>query len=235
MDAVKLRNRVLIRFLARSLSFGIRCLYATCRIRVIETVPKITPYAPVAGHPKIYCVWHDGIMNSLFCGRTVEMAALTSRHADGEYVAEIMEAVGIRPIRGSNKHGGAAAARQMLDALKETHVTVATDGPRGPRRVVKPGIVYLASQTGHPIIPVGCSATRAWRPRGKWTELLVPKPFSTAVVVGGLPLTVPPDLSREQLSPFCRELQRRMDDAQEQADSLANNPKALRQAMAKAA
>ncbi len=149
------------------------------------------------------------------------MAALTSRHADGEYVAEVMDAIGITPIRGSNNHGGTTAAKQLMSAAAQHDITITTDGPRGPRRVVKPGVLFLASQTGRKIIPVACSASRSWKPKGRWTDLLVPKPFSTAYVIGGEPLAVPPGLSKEQLAPYVAELQRRMDQIQEQADSLA--------------
>lgn len=221
MDAVKLRNRTVIRVLAKILSFGARCLYATCRNRVIEAVPEISPYAPTGGQRFIYCNWHDGILNSLFCGRPRSMAALTSRHADGEYVAEVMQAIGIQPIRGSNNHGGATAARQLMTAAEHLHLTITSDGPRGPRRVVKPGVVFLASQTGRAIVPVACSAARAWHPRGRWTDLLVPWPFTTAYVLGDAPMFVPPNLSREQLAPYVAELQRRMDHLQDQADRMA--------------
>lgn len=156
------------------------------------------------------------------------MAALTSRHADGEYVAEVMEAVGITPIRGSNNHGGTTAAKQLMTATQKHHITITTDGPRGPRRVVKPGVVFLASQTGQRIIPVGCSAKRAWLPKGRWTDLIVPKPFTTAYVVGEVPLAVPPNLTKEQLAPYVTELQRRMDSAQTLADDLATGRKSLK-------
>lgn len=218
---MKIQNRRLIRILARCLSWGVRCLYFTCRKQVVETIPNSTPYSRNTTEKLIYCNWHDGILNSLFCGRTIQMAALTSRHADGEYVAEVMQAIGITPIRGSNNHGGTTAAKQLMSALAVHHITITTDGPRGPRRVVKPGVVFLASQTGRRIIPVACSASRAWKPRGKWTDLLVPKPFSTAYVLGGDPLSVPAGLTKEQLAPYVTELQNRMDRLQEQADALA--------------
>ncbi|HWL08142.1 MAG TPA: hypothetical protein VNQ76_07055, partial [Planctomicrobium sp.] len=72
------------------------------------------------------------------------------------------------------------------------------------------------------ILPVTCSASRAWRPRGKWTDLLVPKPFSTAYVLGGEPFAVPQGLSKQELAPYVSELQRRMDELQEQVDSIAS-------------
>jgi len=219
---VKIRNRQLIRLLAKGIAVGCRILYRTCRREVIETVPNTSPYSKTTEEVFIYCNWHDAILSSLFCGKTIRMAALTSRHADGEYVAEVMEALRIQPVRGSNNHGGSAAAKQLMTAVANHHITITIDGPRGPRRVVKPGVLFLASQTGRRILPVTCSASRAWRPRGKWTDLLVPKPFSTAYVLGGEPFAVPQGLSKQELAPYVSELQRRMDELQEQVDSIAS-------------
>ncbi|WP_437186976.1 lysophospholipid acyltransferase family protein [Planctomicrobium sp. SH668] len=218
---MRLRNRRVIRLISRVIAFLCRCLYSTCRIRVIEGAPQTSPYAPSGDNRYVYCTWHDGILNSLFCGPVHHCAALTSRHADGEYVAEVMNAVGIHPVRGSNGNGGAAAAKQLIDAARDYHIVVTTDGPRGPRRTVKPGIIFLASQTGRPIVPVACSAKKAWYPKGRWTDLLVPRPFTRVYVLGGEPMHIPADVRRDQLNGFCKDLQSRMDLLQERADRIA--------------
>jgi lysophospholipid acyltransferase (LPLAT)-like uncharacterized protein len=218
---MKIRNRFLIKQIARLVAFASRVLFWTCRVRVIEQAPRISPYAPTGGERYIYCNWHDGILGALFCGPVLTMAALASRHADGEYVADVMQVLGIHPIRGSSNRGGATAIKQMLESARELHVTIATDGPRGPRRVVKPGIVFLASHAGRRIVPVAFAAENAWRPKGKWTDLTVPKPFSTVYALGGVPMEIPPGLSREELAPYRDALQGRMDALQDEADRLA--------------
>jgi len=219
---VKLRNRSLIRLVARALSLLCRGLYATCRIRVVESAPQTSPYADSGSQRYVYCLWHDGILNALFCGRVRHSAALTSRHADGEYVAEVMEVIGIQPIRGSQGgSGGATAARQLVTAAENHHIVVTTDGPRGPRRKVKPGIIFLASQSGRPILPVASSARRAWRPQGRWTDLLVPLPFTTTYVLGGEPMFIPANIRRDEISGYCQQLQQKMDELQVRADEIA--------------
>jgi lysophospholipid acyltransferase (LPLAT)-like uncharacterized protein len=141
----------------------------------------------------------------------VRIAALVSQHAEGGYVADCLESIGVPTIRGSSKRGGAAAIRQMMEAAQDYHIAIATDGPRGPEHVVKDGIIYLASKTGRPIIPMVYTAARAWRPRFRWTDLTVPKPFSRAQLIGGPPLHVPPDLNRQQLESYRAALQEAMD------------------------
>ncbi len=221
---MKIRNRFIIRSLAKLITLSSRVLFKTCRIQVIEQRPGVSPYVVPVDERFIYCNWHDGILGSLFCGHVQKMAALTSRHTDGDYVADIMEAVGIQPVRGSSSQGGAAAIAEMLEFAKDFHITIATDGPRGPRRLVKPGIIFLASHANRKIVPIAFAAKNAWRPKGKWTDLVVPKPFSTIYAIGGEPMTIPKGLNKQQLASYRDELQQRMDDLNAQADELAGVP-----------
>ena len=118
-----------------------------------------------------------------------------------------------------NRRGGAAAMKEMLDATAELDIAIATDGPRGPHEVVKEGIIFLASHSGRPIMPTGVAASRAWRPWLKWTYLTIPKPFSRAVMVGGAPFWVPPDLSREEREVYRQKLQVEMDRLLDDCDA----------------
>jgi lysophospholipid acyltransferase (LPLAT)-like uncharacterized protein len=75
------------------------------------------------------------------------------------------------------------------------HLAITPDGPRGPRRELKAGIVMVAAQTGLPIVPIGVGFTRAWR-AASWDRFAVPAPFTTLVGVIGRPIAVPFDLDR---------------------------------------
>jgi lysophospholipid acyltransferase (LPLAT)-like uncharacterized protein len=86
---------------------------------------------------------------------------------------------------------------------------------------VKDGIVYLASQTGRAIIPAAFAASRAWRPRGRWTDLIVPFPGTRAYMVVGKRIYVPPGLDREQLEPYRLQVQKEMDALTAEADRRA--------------
>ncbi|RLS52665.1 MAG: DUF374 domain-containing protein [Planctomycetota bacterium] len=221
MEAVKIRNRTLIRWLARGAAALFRGLFATFRKQLLFAAPEYSPL--IVEPPKtgtLVCLWHDGILGPIFCARPRNSAALVSQHTDGSIVADILDAVDIRPIRGSSSKGGAAAVRQMLSAVDEYHVVIATDGPRGPRRVVKDGIVYLASHSGRPIVPTVFAAAWAWRPRGRWTDLVIPLPFSRVTILSGTPINVPPDLTPSQLGPWRDRLQAAMDDLQSRADRM---------------
>ena len=220
---MKLRNRTLIRWAARAVAFCFRCLFLTIRIRVVPAVPGFSPHCePDGEHRALFCVWHDAILGAIFCGQTVNVAALVSQNYDGSVVADVLDAVGIQPVRGSSSRGGASAVRQMFALAERKHLVIATDGPRGPRRLVKDGIVYLASQSGLPIVPTALACSWAWKPRGRWTDMVIPWPFSRGVVLGGDPIRIPPGLSPQQLGPYRDQLQQAMDRLQEQAERLVS-------------
>jgi lysophospholipid acyltransferase (LPLAT)-like uncharacterized protein len=57
------------------------------------------------------------------------------------------------------------------------HAGVTPDGPKGPARVCKPGVVSLAKLTGRPLILMGLEYSRCWRLRN-WDRFALPLPFS---------------------------------------------------------
>lgn len=209
---VKIRSPLLIRSGARLLAGGFRLLFRTVRLQIHLQVPGISPYEDTGGERFLYCVWHDGILGPTFGGPQSQVAALTSQHTDGTLVAQVLNCVGITPIRGSSSRGGAQAVKQMMAAAANYHIVIATDGPRGPRRQVKDGIVYLAAQTGRAIVPVVFDSADCWRPRGKWTDLVVPRPFSRAHMIAGEPIRVPARLSKDERGHWREVVQKAMED-----------------------
>ena len=63
----------------------------------------------------------------------------------------------------------------MLRLSRQAHLVITPDGPRGPRRQVQAGMVYLAARTGVPIVPVGIGYDRPWRTKS-WDRFAVPRP-----------------------------------------------------------
>ena len=216
---MKIRHPFIIRTAARALALGMRVLFVTLKVEVRELSPNVSPYAPTGDARYLYCIWHDAIIGVLFSGRVRHLAGLASRHADGAYVAHAMEALNIRAIRGSSGRAGAAAIREIQTTATDVHIAVTTDGPRGPRREVKDGMIFLASRTGRPIVPVAFDATSAWRPVGKWTDLVIPKPFSKVIAAGGEPIYVPADLSRDDFAQWRDRVQLAMDELNKQVSA----------------
>jgi len=98
---------------------------------------------------------------------------------------------GAETVRGSSSNGGSEALREMEKVLgRVAAIGITLDGPRGPRRVAKPGLAILAARTGTPIIPNAVSITRCWRTRS-WDEFMIPKPFARCIYAFGTPIPPP--------------------------------------------
>ncbi|MEZ6058877.1 MAG: lysophospholipid acyltransferase family protein [Planctomycetaceae bacterium] len=208
---MKIRNSIANWIIARLGTWALRALFLTVRIDHRTVVDDATPYRRPAGSRRYcFCLWHDAIVTAVFGLKTYFLSGLISRHQDGTYLAHAAQLSGITPVRGSASRGGAQATRQLIDR-PELHVCITPDGPRGPRRVMKDGIVYLSSRTGRPIVPTSLKATRAWSVPGGWSDMMLPKPFSKALLIAGRPMELPEDLSREQIAKIASQIQQEMD------------------------
>jgi lysophospholipid acyltransferase (LPLAT)-like uncharacterized protein len=153
-----------------------------------------------SGQQPILALWHGRILPGLHYFRNRGVVVITSQNFDGEWIARILHKFGFGTARGSTSRGGARALVQLrrdLAAGKPAAFTV--DGPRGPARVVQPGVAFLAGATGHPILPYHIESNRHWTLRS-WDKTQIPKPFSTVVLVIGAPIKVSgtDDLSLKQ-------------------------------------
>lgn len=174
-----------------------------------------------SGQNILYAFWHARLLSLVTDRRDEGICVLSSLHSDAEYVARVIQALGFKPIRGSSTRGGAKGARNMLKAAREGRdLAVTPDGPKGPARELKDGLLFLARLTGFPIVPIGTSASRAWRV-SSWDRFLVPKPFSTVMVVYGEPVWIPRDLSPEDEPHWTGVVEKAIDAVTDRADELA--------------
>src|SRR5690606_36321336 len=108
-------------------------------------------------------------------------------------MVRVLWRLGVRASRGSSSRGGAAGLRDLIrQARAGWDLGFTPDGPRGPARVVQPGIVHAAAATGLPVIPVALAAHRQ-RELRTWDRTVVPLPLSRVEIVYGPALTVPRD------------------------------------------
>lgn len=208
---MKLQNRFANWMIARLGTLALKTLFLTVRVDHRQVVADGTPYRAAKGSLRYcFCIWHDAILTAVFSMQTHKLSGLISRHQDGGYLAAAVKMVGITAVRGSASRGGAQATKQLIDQ-PDLHVCITPDGPRGPRRIMKDGIVFLSSRTGRPIVPTTLTATSYWSIPGGWSDMLLPKPFSRALLLAGAPIEVPADLTREQISEYSELVQREMD------------------------
>lgn len=243
---MKIRNPLIARPIVKCCLYLLRLIYSSCRIVLYEEEPNSSPYSEpirswgydsdcIAGPAKekhLYCMWHDILLMSTFCGKSDSMAALVSQHQDGGYLSIILKELGIEPIRGSSRRGGSKAMRQCLQAAENYHISITPDGPTGPRHELKPGIVFLASQSGRKIVPVTSCCKRYWRIKAKWTDMLIPKPFTTVFVVTGKHFSIPENLNRDQLQEHVAELEQYMHQFTQKYESLPKSMEILKKKQA---
>ena len=159
--------------------------------------------------PAIAAFWHRQILGMLGHFQNSRVAVPVSQHRDGEYVAQVMQHVGIATVRGSSTTGGTRLLRDMMAMVEAGYSPVLTpDGPRGPKFSVQPGIWMLARRTGMPVYPIGVAVRDAWT-AGSWDEFVIPKPFTRIVIRLGEPLRVG---DYEDRQAFCAALRQAMFD-----------------------
>jgi lysophospholipid acyltransferase (LPLAT)-like uncharacterized protein len=197
----------------------LQVLGRTWRVERVDTKERDARLAN--GERCIFALWHARLLPLVFTHRGLGAAVLISRHRDGELIARLVERLGYVTARGSSTRGGGDGAREMLSFAERGHLLgVTPDGPRGPAEVVKIGLVYLASRSGLPVIPVAASASRAWRLRS-WDGFRIPQPFSRLVVAYGEPIEVPADLDGEALEPWRERIERGLAAITARTDQLA--------------
>lgn len=144
------------------------------------------------GRPIVYLLWHEALLPLLWHHRRQGVFIVVSENRDGQYLSDFARVLGYRSIRGSSSRG---AARALLGAVRELQaggsVAFTPDGPRGPRRELKPGVVAAAQRGGAVIVPVHARADRAWR-LDSWDRFLIPKPGARVTVTYGRPFEVSP-------------------------------------------
>jgi len=151
------------------------------------------------GGPYILCTWHGRLFLPVFWNRRQGIVAMVSQHADGEVISRIVKKFGYGSVRGSSTRGGKEAFYQLLAHLKDGGIgAMIPDGPTGPRYVLKAGTILLAQQAECPLIPLTFAAKPCWRLKS-WDRMVLPKPFSRAVLYYGDPIKIPADLNSAEL------------------------------------
>ena len=191
----------------------LRLLHATLRVRHIraEYLDQSPRY--------IVAFWHECVLMAMFSRWRRPTTAMISRSKDGEIVTGVVHRFGIDTARGSSSKGGDIALREILRDVREgRNIAFTPDGPRGPRRIVKEGLIYAAKITGLPIVPFHFAAKSKKRLRS-WDGMIVPRPFSRAVFVYGEPVVIPRDGDVEE---WRLKIEKQMNDLADEAEAEVN-------------
>ncbi len=172
--------------------------------------------------PLIASFWHSCMIPATYIFRDMGIRVMSSDSYDGEYMGRIIHKFGFVAVKGSSSRNAVRALLGLRRALEEGWTVAFTlDGPRGPRRKVKPGPVALARSSGLAMTMFHAAVDKAWV-LNSWDRLMIPKPFSRVLVRFGKLIPVPEDATDEDLERYTGELQAALDRVCEFAEANVN-------------
>lgn len=211
-----LRQRIVLSLIVATGTVIIRLIGATLRLSVSSEEGGQTT---LEQRPLVASFWHSCIIPSTYIWRGMGIRVMSSYSYDGEYMGRIIKKFGFVPVKGSSSRNPVRALLGLRRALEEGWTVAFTlDGPRGPRHKVKPGPVGLGRSTGLALTAFHVGLEKAWVLKS-WDRMMIPKPFSRALVRFGKLIYVPRDASDEDLARYSDELQATLDRVVEFAEA----------------
>jgi lysophospholipid acyltransferase (LPLAT)-like uncharacterized protein len=210
----------LLNTLLTSIIFYFLDLYTKTLHVQFEGIEKIRKHLE-NGERIIMASWHQRFFGGFFLPKIFQWSPciMISKSRDGDFISKIVSHIGWIPVRGSSSRGGKEALRAMVQSVKENRIGGhIVDGPTGPPRIVKPGLISLAQSANAVICPTLVSYEKAWI-ANSWDRFMIPKPFSRVLFRFGSTFSVPEILSNDQFESFRREVENDLIDEYETADS----------------
>ena len=172
--------------------------------------------------PHLFIFWHEYLQWTVHLWKNCNIAMMLSRHGDADVLEELAHLFGYGTVRGSTNRQGSAAIQGMRERGKEMHLTMTPDGPRGPRRRLAPGCIYLASRLQMPMIALGIGFDRPWR-LPTWDRFALPRPGSRARIISSDEIIIPPDLDRDGIEHYRGQVESLMNYLCDEADDWARS------------
>jgi lysophospholipid acyltransferase (LPLAT)-like uncharacterized protein len=215
-----LAQRIRLWFISWATYLAIALIGPTLRYSISWEEPPSPPDA-IYEKPVIYSFWHRAVFPSAWLWRKTGIAVMVSRSFDGEYIARTIEKLGFVAVRGSSSRGGAKALLGLRSQLERGNLVAFTiDGPRGPKYVAKPGPVLLARASAFPMAAFYVALSDAWV-LNTWDALMIPKPFSRALVRFSAKMRVPAETADADMDAQTAEFHRQLQAALERVTRFA--------------
>jgi len=163
-----------------------RLWLATLRVRVVSH-PALEG---AKERPWVLAFWHGTQWPLLAWKRRGATVVLVSLSRDGAMQARALALLGLRVVRGSSSRGGVRGLAALVRTMRRDHADAAfaVDGPRGPRGLVKGGLVAAAQATGAVLVPMTGRVQRGMVFRRAWDRFALAWPFTRVDVVLGAPI-----------------------------------------------
>ena len=141
------------------------------------------------GSSVIISTWHSNLLSVFYNLRNLDVHALAGTHNDAELISQVALKWGWKMIRGSSKEDGSKAYKGILKTLSKPKniLFITPDGPTGPAKKPKPGIIRAAQATQSAIIPTSVFSTKNWG-FTNWDTFYLEKPFGEIFINYGDPI-----------------------------------------------
>lgn len=209
VDTGPTRLKPVIGVYGYAIGLGLYAYYAVQRLTVrvhvagSERIDRDRPY--------IFCLWHQAVLLALqWCVPRFPSPLNARPHAFMQHplwymkpVHVVLGLIGVEHlVLGSTGHHGREAADELVTYLRAGYSTVLSpDGPAGPPRVLKHGVLHLAAESGLAIVPLRFNVSPLIS-LSSWDRKQIAIPFSRIEVGIGDPIVVAadaPDRAERQL------------------------------------
>ncbi len=223
---MKIRSRSLLKLGGLAASTFVRGWMSTLDYRALYEDESCDPAKPSVSGMKVYALWHEYLVFPLNLRGNTHTSILLSQHRDADILERVALHFGYGWVRGSTTRGGVKALREMATHGRQRNLVITPDGPRGPRRRMAPGPIYLASRLEIPLVLMGFGYDRPWR-LNSWDRFAVPRPFSRARAVMSSAIHIPRDADRGELEEHRQQCEARLNAITAQAESWARSGETL--------
>jgi lysophospholipid acyltransferase (LPLAT)-like uncharacterized protein len=184
VDTIPRLVRPLYAAVTWSLGLLLYSYYALCRLTSRVSIEG--PGKHDLSQHAIFCLWHESWSSyfAVFARYRSPHAMLNHPAAYMKPLHTVLQVMGLRKLLlGSSGDEGRRAANELADLIQRGYATtISPDGPHGPPRVLKKGVLHIALQSGAPIVPLTICSSR-YIPWPSWDSKKFPLPFSRFKVI----------------------------------------------------
>lgn len=150
-------------------------------IRLTQRVEYVGKENLNSSRNHIYAFWHENLPLHFTANLRIKDPQIWLQHPMlfMKPIHVCVKFMGVKELAyGSSGNKGKNALERVLQQLRNGYSTMINpDGPAGPIKKLKPGVLIMAKETGVPIIPITMDASPKWV-MNTWDKKKQPLPFS---------------------------------------------------------
>lgn len=185
--------------------------FASLLIRMLASTWRMSIDGQLPHGPCVVAFWHGEMLPIWYAFRALRPVALVSKSSDGALLDRLLTDWKYDVVRGSSSSGGKEALDELTELATTRIVLVTPDGPRGPARECKPGVVVASVRARVPLLAVRATISSSKIFRRSWDRFQLPLPFAHITIHVGHGPRLAPDANREQISAAIDEMTHRLE------------------------